>query len=156
MQYMALIYNVPGSGPQPGTPEFGAFMQGYMDATETYKKEGVFVAGDALHEQFPEQFFYFPSYEIVMDELRDYRFYAEDMLHTSDQATRYIWEKFQRVLIEAGSREISGEVEALRKMLEHRPLNEEGDAAQLRQTRMQEKLEVAKKKHPDLDWEKLH
>jgi hypothetical protein len=49
MQYMALIYNVPGSGPQPGTPEFGAFMQGYMDATETYKKDGVFVAGDALH-----------------------------------------------------------------------------------------------------------
>ena len=119
-------------------------------------KASLLLAGDALHEQFPEQFFYFPSYEIVMDELRDYRFYAEDMLHTSDQATRYIWEKFQRVLIEAGSREISGEVEALRKMLEHRPLNEEGDAAQLRQTRMQEKLEVAKKKHPDLDWEKLH
>ena len=49
MQYMALIYSTPGAGPQPGTPDFDAFMKGYMDATETYKKDGVFVAGDALH-----------------------------------------------------------------------------------------------------------
>lgn len=49
MQYIALIYSTPNAGPQPNTPEFGAFMKGYMDATETYKKDGVFVAGDALH-----------------------------------------------------------------------------------------------------------
>jgi len=49
MQYIALIYSQDGAGPQPGTPEWGAFMQGYMDANETYKKDGVFVAGDALH-----------------------------------------------------------------------------------------------------------
>ncbi len=49
MQYMALIYSEPGTGPQPGTPEFGVFMKGYMDATETYKKDGVMIAGDALH-----------------------------------------------------------------------------------------------------------
>ncbi|TFH27564.1 MAG: GSCFA domain protein [Bacteroidia bacterium] len=119
-------------------------------------KAALLLAGDALQQKFPEQFFYFPSYEIVMDELRDYRFYAEDMLHTSDQATRYIWEKFQGALMEAKSREIIIEVESLRKMLEHRPLNKEGEAAQVRQILMQEKLEVAKKKHPDLDWEKLY
>lgn len=39
--------------------------------------------------------FYFPSYEIMMDELRDYRFYADDMIHPSDKAVTYIWEKFQ-------------------------------------------------------------
>lgn len=49
MQYMALIYSAPGSGPQPGSPEWGALMKGYMDATETYKADGVYVAGDALH-----------------------------------------------------------------------------------------------------------
>ena len=48
MQYMCLIYSADGSGPQPGTPEFGAFMKGYMDFTETVKKDGKFVAGDAL------------------------------------------------------------------------------------------------------------
>lgn len=49
MQFIALIYNEPGVGPKPNTPEFGAFMKGYMDATETYKNDGVFIAGDALH-----------------------------------------------------------------------------------------------------------
>jgi len=48
MQYMALIYTEEGKGPKPGTPEFGAFMKGYMDATETFKRDGVLIAGDGL------------------------------------------------------------------------------------------------------------
>lgn len=118
-------------------------------------KAALLLAGDALQEKFPKRFFYFPSYEIVMDELRDYRFYAEDMLHTSDQATRYIWEKFQGALIEGRSREIIGEVEAFWKMLEHRPLKAEGEAARQSQARKQEKLELAKKKYPEVEWGKL-
>ena len=38
---------------------------------------------------------YFPSYEIMMDELRDYRFYADDMIHPSEKAVEYIWQRFQ-------------------------------------------------------------
>jgi len=49
MQYMALIYAAPGAGPEPETPEFGAYMQAYTDCTETYKNDGVMVAGEALH-----------------------------------------------------------------------------------------------------------
>ena len=45
---MCLIYSTEGSGPQPGSPEFGAFMKGYGDFTETVKSDGKFVAGDAL------------------------------------------------------------------------------------------------------------
>ena len=48
MQYMCLIYSTEGGDPQPGSPEFGAFMKGYMDFTEKVQKEGKFVAGDAL------------------------------------------------------------------------------------------------------------
>lgn len=48
MQYMALIYSAPGTGPAPGTPEFGPFMKNYQDATALYKKDGVMIAGDAL------------------------------------------------------------------------------------------------------------
>ena len=48
MQYMCLIYSTEGVGPQPGTPEFGAFMKAYMDFGETVQKAGKFVAGDAL------------------------------------------------------------------------------------------------------------
>lgn len=48
MQYICLIYSAPGSGPTPGTPEFGAFMQGYADFTAETKQKGAFVAGDSL------------------------------------------------------------------------------------------------------------
>jgi hypothetical protein len=119
-------------------------------------KSALLLAGDALQQHYPEHFFYFPSYEIVMDELRDYRYYAEDMLHTSDQTTRYIWDRFQGALMETGTREIIREVEALRKMLEHRPLNEEEDASRQWQAAIQEKLENARKKNPGLDWGTLN
>jgi len=48
MQYMALIYSAANSGPQPGTPEFGAYLQRYQEFTADTQKKGVFVAGDAL------------------------------------------------------------------------------------------------------------
>jgi len=48
MQYLALIYSAPNSGPQPNTPEFGPFMAGYQTATQTFKDDGAFIAGDAL------------------------------------------------------------------------------------------------------------
>ena len=57
-------------------------------------KSILLMAAEALCEAFPESCVYFPSYEIMMDELRDYRFYAEDMLHPSSQAVDYIWERF--------------------------------------------------------------
>lgn len=49
---------------------------------------------DEVCRIYPEQCDYFPAYEIMMDELRDYRFYAEDMVHPSAQAIRYIGERF--------------------------------------------------------------
>ena len=57
-------------------------------------KSILLMAAEAVCEAFPEACVYFPSYEIMMDELRDYRFYAEDMLHPSSQAVDYIWERF--------------------------------------------------------------
>jgi hypothetical protein len=66
---------------------------------------------------------YFPSYELVMDELRDYRFYAEDMLHLSAVATDYIFDRFARVMISNNSMEIAKEVVKVRKAVLHRPVN---------------------------------
>jgi len=48
MQFMCLIYSAPNTAPQPGTPEFGAFMKGYADFTQKVKEEGKLVSGDAL------------------------------------------------------------------------------------------------------------
>ena len=73
---------------------------------------------------------YFPSYEIVMDELRDYRFYNEDMLHPNQLAIDYIWEKFTSVWIHKNSKAIMDEVDAIQKGLAHRPFNAKSDAYQ--------------------------
>ena len=52
------------------------------------------MATERVVQDHPGQCVYFPAYEIMMDELRDYRFYAEDMIHASAQAVNYIWERF--------------------------------------------------------------
>ena len=64
---------------------------------------------------------YFPAYEIVMDELRDYRFYAEDMLHPSQQTVDYIWERFCDSVMSAKDREKVAEMEKVYKRSCHRP-----------------------------------
>lgn len=66
---------------------------------------------------------YFPSYELMMDELRDYRFYAEDMLHLSPVATDYIFERFSKVMISKESLTVSKNVVKIRKAVLHRPVN---------------------------------
>ncbi len=66
---------------------------------------------------------YFPAYEIVMDELRDYRFYAEDMIHLTDFAVSHIWEKFSESLIDGESREISIRVNKIVQAMNHKPLH---------------------------------
>lgn len=66
---------------------------------------------------------YFPAYEIVMDELRDYRFYEEDMIHLSPSAIHHIWCKFQQVFMDEKSLKISEEVKNIVAAMNHRPFN---------------------------------
>ena len=65
---------------------------------------------------------YFPAYEIQMDELRDYRFYAADMLHPSDVAVDYIWKQFSETYFDEVTMKIKKEMEQLQADLSHRPL----------------------------------
>jgi lysophospholipase L1-like esterase len=74
---------------------------------------------------------YFPSYEFMMDELRDYRFYAEDMIHPSQTAINYIWEKFKDVWISNDASNIMDEVDAIQKGLQHKPFNPNSEAHKL-------------------------
>ena len=64
---------------------------------------------------------YFPAYEIIMDDLRDYRFYAEDMVHPAPKAVRYIWDRFSDTYMDERTRLICGELESVSKALRHRP-----------------------------------
>ncbi len=86
------------------------------------------MAIDALQQQFPETVYYFPAYELCLDELRDYRFYAQDMLHPSDVAVEYIWEAFCETFFGRETRRTLALVEEVRRALAHKPFHPEGEA----------------------------
>ena len=71
---------------------------------------------------------YFPSYEIMMDELRDYRFYADDMAHPSTLAVEYIWEQFSQTAFSATTLEAIKRIEHIEAAAKHRPFNPESEA----------------------------
>ena len=78
------------------------------------------VACDKIVKQF-DKVEYFPAFEIVMDELRDYRFYTEDMLHPNQVATDYIWQKFQEVYFDDRHKQFIKKWTKVRKALAHKP-----------------------------------
>ena len=71
---------------------------------------------------------YFPSYEIMMDELRDYRFYKEDMIHPSSLAVDYIWQKFKDSWISEASEQMMKNIEDIQKGMAHKPFNPDSEA----------------------------
>ena len=84
-------------------------------------KSTLLLAVDALCQRFPEKSYYFPAYEIVIDELRDYRFYADDMAHPSPQAVEYVWERFVEHCTDAEAQRFMAQWTKVVKALEHRP-----------------------------------
>ena len=70
-----------------------------------------------------DKLFYFPAYELVIDDLRDYRFFAEDMVHPNYAATNYVWEKFISVAIDEPSQLIMKEINQLNAARSHKPFN---------------------------------
>ena len=69
---------------------------------------------------------YFPAYEIVNDELRDYRFYREDMLHPTDQTVEYIWQRLQETYLSNSAKDFIESWRPLKEAIRHRPFNPEG------------------------------
>lgn len=74
--------------------------------------------------------YYFPSYELMMDELRDYRFYESDMIHPNGIAIDYIWNKFKTVWLAEDANTMMDEVESIQKGLNHKPFNPNSEAHQ--------------------------
>lgn len=81
------------------------------------------LAIDRLQTLYPSILLYFPAYEIVIDELRDYRFYEEDMIHPSSLAVDYIWNRFGRTFFSTKTLEINRQWNNLAKAINHRPIN---------------------------------
>ena len=91
---------------------------------------------------------YFPAYEILLDELRDYRFYKEDMVHPTEQAVRYIWERFTDFAIDPNEKLAMKAAAELRQMLQHRPLFPESEAFKKFELQKEKKISQLKKDFP--------
>ncbi len=92
--------------------------------------------------------FYFPSYEIMMDELRDYRFYNDDMIHPNTTAINYIWSKFTETWFSEITLETLIKIEEIQRGIAHRPFNPNSDAHQKFLQKLEEKKTVLLKKFP--------
>ena len=123
----------------------------------------------AVHEVCElEETHYFPAYELMMDELRDYRFYATDMLHPSQQAIDYIWEKFLEVYagvyvnnhtesVEVPSRSTKTqktlkEVQAIQQGLTHRPFNPESKEHAMFLGKLEKRIAKLQQEYPHISF----
>lgn len=95
---------------------------------------------------------YFPSYEIMMDELRDYRFYAADMIHPNAVAIDYIWQRFSETSIADKSQSIMQEIETIQKGLAHKPFNPESESHQQFLSKLQDKIAKLQKQFPQIQF----
>ena len=93
--------------------------------------------------------FYFPAYEIINDELRDYRFYADDMLHPSSQAVEYIWQRFSEVYLSPEAKAFLKEWHPLKAALNHKPFNPESDEYLQFMDKTMLKIAELQKKYPN-------
>ena len=114
-------------------------------------KATLLLAIDALQKEFPEHTAYFPAYEIMMDELREYRFYADDMLHPSTTAIEYIWERFTGSMLSPDSLSILKEWKDIQKAINHKPFQPESEAYKRFISQTLLKMERLNEKFPYFD-----
>ena len=116
-------------------------------------KAVLLLAADRLVAAYPDVVEYFPAYEIVNDELRDYRFYAEDMLHPSQQAVAYIWERFAEAFFSEDTRRFLEEWRQIKEALAHRPFRPDSDEYKEFLAATMRKAELLARKYPDMEWD---
>lgn len=112
-------------------------------------KAALLLAVDQVCKQF-DNAHYFPAYEILLDELRDYRFYKEDMVHPTEQAVRYIWERFADFAINPSEKPAMNAASELRQMIQHRPLFPESEAYKKFESLKVEKINALKRDFPSV------
>ena len=117
-------------------------------------KSALLLAVDQVCKQFGNAH-YFPAYEILLDELRDYRFYKEDMVHPTEQAVSYIWERFADFAIDPKEKLAMKAATELKQMLQHKPLFPESEAFKKFELMKEEKISDLKRDFPRVCLENL-
>ncbi len=105
-----------------------------------------------LSEQLLGYSDYFPAYEIVMDELRDYRFYSDDLLHPSTMAIDYIWQRFKATYISELVFPVLDEVEVIQKSLLHQPFNPISESHQKFLSKLNLKISKLQESYPSIQF----
>jgi hypothetical protein len=101
-----------------------------------------------------EGLFYFPAYELVIDDLRDYRFYAEDLVHPNYFATQYVWEKFVDACMNEKTRSLVKEIQSIQLACQHKPFNAASEQHQKFLKSFYDKTKALLEQHPYLDLHK--
>lgn len=114
-------------------------------------KAVLLLATDKVIKEEGERVYYFPAYEIVNDELRDYRFYKADMLHPNEQAVEYIWEQLVATCFSAEAKQFLEEWQPIKEALAHRPFNPEAAAYQDFIKKTKEKAKMLELKYPNIE-----
>lgn len=114
-------------------------------------KAVLLLAADKVIKEEGERSYYFPAYEIVNDELRDYRFYKADMLHPNEQAVEYIWEQLVATCFSAEAKQFLAEWRPIKEALAHRPFHPEAAAYQDFIKKTKEKTKMLELKYPNIE-----
>lgn len=114
-------------------------------------KAVLLLAADKVIKEEGERSYYFPAYEIVNDELRDYRFYKVDMLHPNEQAVEYIWEQLVATCFSAEAKQFLEEWRPIKEALAHRPFHPEAAAYQDFIKKTKEKAKMLELKYPNIE-----
>jgi hypothetical protein len=121
---------------------------------ENNRSKAVLVhAVDKICSSFPEVQ-YFPSYELIIDDLRDYRFYAEDMVHPNYLATKYVWEKLVQSGFEGRAKEVMKELDQINAARQHTPLHPDSEEHRKFKLKFKTLVEDLMVRFPDMDLSK--
>lgn len=99
-----------------------------------------------------DRLFYFPAYELVLDDLRDYRFYKEDMVHPNEQALQYVWEHFLKACVQPASQDVVHQIAEIIRARGHRPFNPESPGHKQFMLAMEKKVKLLQEKNPSLNF----
>ena len=124
------------------------FTVDYYDGLEGLASKSTVNCKPSTVNSKPSTVNYFPAYEIVNDELRDYRFYASDMLHPSQQAVDYIWERLVETYFSRESKAFLEEWRPLKQALGHKPFNPNSEAYKSLMDKTMLKMQELREKYP--------